>query len=137
MEPVLELQNAILAILEDAPEVTALVDPINIRAGSTRPDEKPCIIVGDGNTARSGHDYAAQRTARVVMDLHIWTLGSGQNAAKEITGKVAAALDVRKLDIQGGFCDDFRVVATRFPRDPNPDYGHGVLSIEAAVRWII
>ena len=137
MEPVLAIQNAIIAILENAPDVTTLVDPINIRAGSTRPDEMPCILIGGGNTARSGHDYTAQRTARVVMDVHIWTLGSGQNAAKEITGKVAAALDVRKLDIEGGFCDDFRVVATRFPRDPNPDYGHGVLSIEAVVRWII
>jgi len=137
VEPALALQNAINAILENASDVTARVDPMNIRAGGTRPDDTPCIIIGDGNTARHGHDYTAQRTASVVMDLHIWTLGSGQNAAKEITGKVAAALDVRKLDIEGGFCDDFRVVATRFPRDPNPDYGHGVLSIEAVVRWII
>ena len=42
--------------------------------------------MSDGNTALHGHDYASQRTAWVYLDLHIWTLDAGHDAAKEIAG---------------------------------------------------
>jgi hypothetical protein len=115
----------------------ALVPEDHIRAGSTRPDKTPAIIMSDGNTALHGHDYASQRTAWVYLDLHIWTLDAGHDAAKEIAGTVTAALDKRGLQIDGGYCDHFRVTASRFPRDPDPAYGHGVLSVEALIRWIV
>lgn len=137
IEPVLALQNAIRWALVNADAVTALVPTDRIRAGSTRPDKTPCIIMSDGNTELHGHDYTAQRTAWVYLDLHIWTLNAGQDAAKEIAGAVMSALDKRSLTIDGGYCDHFRVTGSRFPRDPDPEYGHGVLSVEALVRWII
>jgi hypothetical protein len=137
IEPTLALQTAIRARLIGKPEVTALVPADHIRSGSTRPDNMPCIIMSDGNTALHGHDYTSQRTAWVYLDLHIWTLDAGQDAAKEIAGTVTAALDKRSLAIEGGYCDHFRVTSSRFPRDPQPEYGHGVLSIEALIRWIV
>lgn len=136
-EPTLAVQAAINATLSTSPAVTALVPADNIRAGSTRPDTTPCIIISDGNTALHGSDYTAQRTAWVYLDLHVWTLNAGQDAAKEITGAVMAALDTPSMTIDGGFCDHFRVTGTRFPRDPKPEHGHGVISIEALIRWII
>lgn len=136
IEPTLALQTAIRTALVGNSAVTALVPADHIRAGSTRPDKLPCIMMSDGNTTLHGHDYTAQRTAWVYLDLHIWTLDGGQDAAKEIAGAVTAALD-RPLTIEGGECDHFRVTASRFPRDPDPAYGHGVLSVEALIRWVV
>lgn len=136
IEPTLALQTAIRTALVGNSAVTALVPADHIRAGSTRPDKLPCIMMSDGNTTLHGHDYTAQRTAWVYLDLHIWTLDDGQDAAKEIAGAVTAALE-KPMTIDGGDCDHFRVTASRFPRDPTPGYGHGVLSVEALIRWIV
>jgi hypothetical protein len=140
IEPTLALQTAIRARLIGKPEVMAHLEdaPERIRVGSTRPDKTPCVIMSDGNTALHGHDYSSQRTAWVYLDLHIWQIGDdAQDAAKEIAGAVTAALDKRTLPIEGGYCDHFKVMASRFPRDPDPRYGHGVLSVEALIRWIV
>ncbi|SIP96803.1 Protein of unknown function [Rhizobium sp. RU20A] len=135
-EPTLALQTAIRAALIASPDVAALVPADHIRSGSTRPDKTPAIIMSDGNTANGGHDYASQRTAWVYLDLHIWTLDAGPDAAKLIAGTVTAALD-NPLNFEGCDCDHFRVVRSAFPRDPDPRYGHGVLSVEALIRWIV
>jgi Protein of unknown function (DUF3168) len=136
IEPTLALQTAIRTALIADPAVSALVPASHIRAGGSRPDKTPCIIMSDGNTALHGQDYTAQRAAWVYMDLHIWTLDAGEDAAKEIAFAVTNALD-KTMIIEGGYCDHFRVTASRFPRDPDPAYGHGVLSVEALIRWII
>ncbi len=135
-EPTLAVQTAICTRLVSAPAVTTLVPADHIRAGGTRPDKTPAIIMSDGNTALDGYNYRSQRTAWVYLDLHVWTLNAGQDAAKQIAGAVMSALD-GPLNIEGGYCDHFRVTASRFPRDPDPAHGHGVLSVEALVRWII
>jgi hypothetical protein len=136
IEPTLALQTAIRTALIADPAVSALVPASNIRAGGSRPDKTPCIIMSDGNTALHGQDYTAQRAAWVHMELHIWTLDAGEEAAKEIAFAVTTALD-KTMTIEGGYCDHFRVSASRFPRDPDPAYGHGVLSVEALIRWIV
>lgn len=136
-EPTLALQTAIRAALVDSPAVTDLVPADHIRSGSTRPDKTPCVIMNDGNTSLHGHDYTSQRVAWVYLDLHIWTLDAGPDAAKEIAGAAMAALDKRSVAVEGGYCDHFRVTASRFPRDPDPSYGHGVLSVEALIRWFV
>lgn len=135
-EPTLALQTAIRAALISSPAVVALVPADHIRSGSTKPDKLPAIIMSDGNTSLAGHDYASQRTAMVYLDLHVWTLDAGQDAAREIAGTVTAALD-KTLNFEGCDCDHFRVVRSAFPRDPDPAYGHGVLSVEALIRWIV
>lgn len=137
IEPTLALQTAIGDMLVASSAVTALVDPNNIRSGSTRPTDTPCVIMANGTTALHGHDYTAQRAAWVNLDLHVWTLDDGEDAAKAIAFAVTKALDKRKLQIEGGYCDHFCVTRAVYPRDPDPAYGHGVLSVEALVRWIV
>lgn len=137
IEPILTLQTAIRASLIRNPKLIALVPATNIRSGSTRPDMETCIILSDGSTSLHGYDYTAQRTAWAYLDLHIWTLNAGQDAAKEIAGVVMATLAKDNIAISGGYCDQFRIVNSRFPRDPDPQYGHGILSVEALIRWII
>ena len=140
IEPVLTLQTAIRSRLVNKPEVTALVPPTHIRAGSARPDKTPAIIVSDGNTALHGNDYRAQTAAWVYLDLHVWTLDAGQDASKEIAAAVNAALSKYNLSAEmesaGAYCDHFKVVTIRHPRDPDPQYGHSILSVEALIRWL-
>jgi len=33
--------------------------------------------------------------------------------------------------------DEFKITRAVFPRDPDPAYGHGVLSVEALIRWTV
>ncbi len=136
IEPTLALQTAIRAALIAAPAVLALVPADHIRSGSTRPDKTPAIIMSDGRTELHGHDYTAQRAAWTSLELHVWTLDAGPDAAKEIAFAVQSALD-KTMTIEGGFCDHFEVVRATFPRDPDPKYGHAVLSIEALIRWTV
>ena len=136
IEPTLAIQTAIRAALVSSTEVSALVPADHIRAGASRPDKVPCIIMSDGNTTFHGQDYTAQRAAWIYLDLHVWTLDAGTDTAKEIAFAVCNALD-RQITIEGGFCDHLKVTRTAYPRDPDPAYGHGVISVEALVRWMI
>lgn len=136
IEPTLALQTAIRATLIADPAVSALVPADHIRAGGSRPDKTPCIIMSNGTTVLHGQDYAAQRAAWVYMDLHVWTLDAGEDAAKEIAFAVTTALD-KTMTVDGGYCDHFRITRAVYPRDPDPNYGHGVLSVEALIRWIV
>ena len=137
IEPTLALQTAIRTSLIGSTRIGALVPAENIRAGGSRPDQTPCIIMSNGSTTLHGYDYSAQRCAWVYLDLHIWTLDAGEDAAKEIAFAVTQVLDKRGLKIDDGYCDHFRVTRSAFPRDPEPAYGHGVLSVEALIRWIV
>lgn len=138
IEPTLALQTAIRSRLISKPEILALVPADNIRSGSTRPEQTPCIILSDGSTTLHGNDYRAQSAAWVYLDIHVWTLDAGQDAAKEIAGNVNAALSKYGLtsEIQGGYGDHFKVDSIRYPRDPDPAYGHAIISVEALIRWL-
>lgn len=137
LEPSVALQTAIRSRLIETPYVMALVSRDNVRSNHTRPSEMPAILIGSGITELHGHDYTAQRAAWVYLDIHVWTLDQGQDAAKEIAFAVCNALDGGTLQIEGGYCDRFKVTRAVYPRDPDPRAGHGVLSVEALIRWIV
>ena len=134
IEPSLALQTAIRAHLAADLAVTADVPADRIRAGLARPENLPAIMIGDGHVLNHGHAAGAQYVAGVFLDLHIWTLEDGQDRAKTIGASVGAAL--LKWSVADDFeLDEFKVTRVVWPRDPDPQYGHGVLSIEAVVRW--
>jgi len=142
IEPTLALQTAIRNRLAGSPNIAALVDPENIRAGSSRPDDTPCIIMSNASTSLHGHDYRAQRCAWASFDLHIWAMDreaevNGEDIVKEIAFAITQALDKHSLQIDGGYVDHCRVTHSAFPRDPQPTFGHGILSVEALIRWIV
>jgi hypothetical protein len=134
IEPTIALQKAIRDRLVASPDVD--VWPELIRTGSTRPEKTPCIIMANATTALHGHDYTAQRAAWVNLDIHVWTIGRGQDAAKAIAFAVCQALD-GELHLDVGYCDQLRVTRAVYPRDPDNRVGHGVLSVEALIRWSI
>lgn len=134
IEPTLALQTAIRAHLVSDPAIIALVPIDHIRAGSTRPDKLPTIVIGDGRTVMHGHAAGAQFVAGVWLDLHIWAQEDGFDRAKTVGAAVARRL-IDWPATSGFDLETFRHVRTVWPRDPNPDYGHGVLSVEADIRW--
>lgn len=138
IDPCFALQTAIHDHLVADPAIIALgVDPMNIRAGSTRPSDFPSIIVNEGRTIMHGHAAGGQFVAGVFLGVHIWALQDGIATAKTIGAVVARRL--MDWPVASGFhLDEFKHVRTDWPRAPEGDeYGYGVLSVDAVLRWSI
>lgn len=138
IEPTLALQTAIGDALVASPAVTALVDPANIRAGSSRPDKLPSIMMAGGQTIFLGNASGAQYVARVFLDLHIWAIEDGADAAKAIGFAVSNVL--KEAPGAAGFSfDEFSLPSIRWMRDPEPEkaFTHGVLTVECVMRWSV
>lgn len=135
IEPSVALQTALRAALITDPAVTALVQPEYIRSG--RADRFPCVIMSGGSTEYLGRASGSQHLARVNLDLHVWAVEDGPDTAKAIGFAVSRAV-IGMADDQKGFAIDHlhqpRVI---WLRDPQPElaYTHGVIEIEAVIRW--
>ncbi|GAA4111176.1 DUF3168 domain-containing protein [Aminobacter aganoensis] len=138
IEPTLALQTAIRSALVASPAVAALVPVDHIRAGSTRPDKLPSIIMSGGQTIFLGNASGSQYVARVFLDLHIWALEDGADTAKAIGFAVSNVLK-QAPDATSFAFDEFSLPAIRWMRDPNPAqaYTHGVITVEAVMRWSV
>lgn len=140
LEPSLALQSAVRATLIAAPDVLALVPADQVRAGSTRPDRFPTIILADGQTIYLGRAAGGQHVARVTLDANIWAVEDGADTARAIGFAVLNALiappDLAVL-VAGSDVDDWTPPRLLWIRDPQPDqaYTHGLLSLEAVIRW--
>ena len=137
IEPSVALQTALRSTLIADPTVTALVQPNEIRAGSTRPENAPCVILSAGSTEYMGKASGNQHLARISIDLHIWAIEDGADTAKAIGFAVSKAL-VGMEDIQAGFeIDELDQPRMIWLRDPQPEkaYTHGVIDVEAVIRW--
>ncbi len=130
-EPTLALQTAIRSRLIATPAVTALVSADRIIEGPTRPERFPSIIFGTGQTVFAGRVHS-WRHVWAYLDIHIWTLEGGTEAARSITNEVDRAL-VAPLTVPGFELLDgnFSVTDARFFRDPDALHGHGVMSVAA------
>ncbi len=138
IEPTLALQTAIRSALIASPAVSALVPADHIRSGSTRPDKLPSIIMANGQTHFLGHASGSQYSARVFLDLHIWALEDGADTARTIGFAVCNVL--KEAPTTADFdIDEFSLPAVRWMRDPDPEkaYSHGVITIEAVMRWSV
>ncbi|MES0167821.1 DUF3168 domain-containing protein [Mesorhizobium sp. M0027] len=134
IEPSLALQTAINARLISTPAVTALVAADQIRTGSMRREQLPCIIMAGSQTEFLGYAAGGQYIARVYMDLHIWALDAGSDLAKAIGFALHNALRA-PLATEDCYIDEFEASSVLWLRDPDPDFAHGVFKIEAVIRW--
>ena len=136
IEPTLAFQTAIRAALIAAPAVVALVPADQIRAGSSRPDKLPAIMMAGAQTQFLGSAAGAQYVARVVMDLHIWAIEDGAFAAQAIGLAILNVLKDAPASADMTI-DEWQKPAVRWMRDPDPElaYTHGVLTVECVMRW--
>ena len=136
IEPSLVLQSSLRAALIASPAVAALVPADQINSGWMRPDELPCINIRDGISQMRGRAAGGQFVAFVVLDIHIWALEDGTNSASIIGAAVAHALMQPPQSVDPrAIITDFKRTRTVWPRDPQPEFGHGVLNVEAAIYW--
>lgn len=151
-DPVQVFQQAIRDTLIADADLTKLVDPQNIRAGSSKPDGLPCIRMATPQVINHGSGSGCTRVASVHIDLHVWTLdkqhattatlpseqGKPAALATHIGALVSDLLWTQPTPPEGQIVDYDRP-SFRFMRDPDPDlsYSHGVATVSAVFVWRI
>lgn len=136
IDPSLEFQTAIRAALTNNPAVNNLLPAEHIRAGSTKPDKLPTIIMAGPQLINLGRASGGQFLTRVYIDLHIWALEDGADMARQIGAAASVALwDAPNSDTVG--IDAYERPSFAFTRDPDPEraYCHGVGTVEGVIRW--
>jgi hypothetical protein len=134
-DPSLALQALIRARLSASAEVTALVPATAIVDRNHRPEQFR-IVIGEGranfadNVQDSYHDQA-------FADLHIWVKETGLAGGKAIAGAVKDALSDGPWSVDGYRAINVRVVNARYMRDPDGQFSHTVLSIEALLIEVV
>lgn len=136
IDPSLEFQTAIRTALTNNTAVSNLLPADHIRAGSTKPDKLPTIIMAGPQLINLGRAGGSQFLTRVYIDLHIWALEDGADMARQIGAAASVALwDSPHSDTVG--IDAYERPSFAFTRDPDPEraYCHGVGTVEGVIRW--
>lgn len=131
IEPSLALQKAVASRLKSEPAVLALVPAASIADRHGLPTLSPCVIIGADQTIREPISLA-DRSARVVLSIHVWVKGQSLVAVKQLAGAVAVALRL-PLIVDGHRVVQFAFSQTQFMRDPGGEWGHGVMTFESLV----
>lgn len=129
------LQTALRARLVASPSVVALVPADNIRERNNRPNPKPSIILGDGQSVDEG-DTIARNRLRIYCDLHVWIEEKSTAGAKAVAGAIRTAMRSKLSTSPGFHIVDARVESTRFLRDPDGLTSHAVITVNAIVEEI-
>lgn len=141
IDPALALQTAVRSTLINAPAITSIVSAHNIRAGVTRPERMPSILLSDARTEYLGVASGSQRVARVFLTLHVWAQESAQDTARQIGAAAHRSLEfgptADALRAAGIEIDEWERISVVWLRDPQPEIAntHGVMLCEAVVRW--
>lgn len=137
LDPALAFQTAVRAALVASPDILALLPADQIRAGATRPDRLPSVILSDARTEFLGCAAGSQRLARVYLILHVWAQEDGADTARQIGAAVYQALQFGPADTVDISLDEWQQPRVVWLRDPKPELSltHGVMTLEAVVRW--
>lgn len=131
----LSVRKAILAALEDAPAVTAIVPPDRLYA--VEPPANPLWpFLRTGFAAPVPFRASGIDGTRLALSLHGFARGPQEDAVSELAAAIAAALDGRVLPLDGD--PDARVhlawTGSRIGRDGDEAGAyHVVIGIEAVV----
>lgn len=130
MSPSLALQTSIRSRLVDAPAVVALVPAKDITDRHGRPARFPSITFGEGREYPLGG--VKRDSARVALDLHVWTDTPGTAESKRITDALRRALREAPWSAEGHVVMDLVYTGARYMPDPSSaDTTHGVVTFDA------
>lgn len=136
MSAELALQKAIRARLIADATVTNVVPAANILDRNERPNPRPSIVIGEGQSVDEGDSIARTRT-RVYLDLHVWVEEPSTEISKRIAGAIKRSVTERLDMAQDHFhCADCRVRGSRFMRDPDGKTSHAIVTIDALVQEV-
>ncbi|WP_425963786.1 DUF3168 domain-containing protein [Rhizobium nepotum] len=136
MSAELALQKAIRARLVITPEILGLLPAANILDRNERPNPRPSIVIGEGQSVDEG-DSIARTLTRVYLDLHVWVEEPSTEISKRIAGAIRAVVRGTKPEMDTGYhCADCRVRGSRFMRDPDGKTSHAIVTIDALVQEV-
>ncbi|WP_395774057.1 DUF3168 domain-containing protein [Agrobacterium pusense] len=136
MSAELALQKAIRARLITDATVTNVVPAANILDRNERPNPRPSIVIGEGQSIDEG-DSIARTLTRVYMDLHVWVEEPSTEISKRIVGAIRKAVQSANLHLDPVFhCADCRIRGSRFLRDPDGQTSHAVVTVDALVQEV-
>lgn len=136
MSAELALQKAIRARLIGSANLQTLVPAANILDRNERPNPRPSIVIGEGQSVDEG-DSIARTLTRVYLDLHVWVEEPSTETSKRIAGAIRAAVKTGKFPVSDGFhFADCRVRGSRFMRDPDGKTSHAIVTIDALVQEV-
>lgn len=132
MTPDLAFQTAVRGAL--VPALAGLVEPSSIRAGTTRPDTFPAVLLGLPRIEITGRAAGGQLVAQLDQLLHIWITDTDAETAQAIGGAVLRALLDAPKAPEIAF-DAWDRPALTWVADPAREALHGAVSLSAVVRW--
>ncbi|MCV9997679.1 DUF3168 domain-containing protein [Pararhizobium sp. YC-54] len=136
MSPEIALQKAIRTRLVLTEDVVALVPAASILDRNQRPNPRPSVIIGEGQSVDEGESIGRALT-RVYADLHVWVKEPSTEVSKAIAGAIRNAVRIgRFAGVDGFHFADCRIANTRFLRDPDGETSHAVVTVEAIVEEI-
>ncbi|SFK04673.1 DUF3168 domain-containing protein [Bradyrhizobium sp. Gha] len=132
-DPSLALQKAIRSRLIASPELLALVQADHVMDANGRPEIMPAVYIGEGQSIFRRFDATSHAT------LHVWFQEPGLVQCKEAVSAIVAALRIDAqadgvLPIDGFVVYDMQATQTRYLRDPNGSFSHGIVSVAAIVK---
>lgn len=131
MEPTLDLQTTIRSRLINDAAVTALVPAGAILDRHTRPELDRLITIGEGQHFAA--DSYNSFHERVFLTVHVWVRADDFAMCKAIADAVRRALRGTPWHASGHVVHG-ATISTRFLRDPEGEYAHGVVSIDAVLQ---
>jgi hypothetical protein len=136
MSAELALQKAIRGRLVNYADMHSLVPAANILDRNERPNPRPSIVIGEGQSIDEG-DSIARTLTRVYMDLHVWVEEPSTEISKRIAGAIRKAVNGPRFQPVDGFhFADCRIRGSRFLRDPDGQTSHAIVTIDALVQEV-
>lgn len=136
MSAELALQKAVRNRLVATASVLEVVPAGNILDRNERPNPRPSIVIGEGQSVDEGESIARTLT-RVYMDLHVWVEEPSTEISKRISGAIRKAVNGPRFQPVDGFhFADCRIRGSRFLRDPDGKTSHAVVTIDALVQEV-
>ena len=133
--PEIALQKALIERLRNDAGVIALVPASNIHDTNARPIVDPSINLGTDQTDDA--EYLARDVTIVFHDLHIWKKEAGLAGGKYIAAAITKAVrKARFQTVDGYHFADCHVYRTRFLRDPEGDFSHGIVTVRAITQEV-
>lgn len=134
--PEIALQKALIERLRNDAVVIALVPALNILDHNARPVVDPSINLGTDQADDAG--YIARDVTTVYHDLHVWKKEAGLAGAKYIAASIIKAVKKARFEAVEGFhFADCYVSRTRFLRDPEGDFSHGIVTVTATIQEVL
>lgn len=132
MTPDLAFQSAVRGAL--VPALAGLVAPSSIRAGTTRPESFPAVLMSMPGIEITGRACGGQIVAQLDQLLHIWIADADAETAQAIGGAVLRALLDAPRAQEIAF-DAWDRPSLAWVADPAREALHGAVNLSAVVRW--